>query len=81
MLEAAIGWAGGILITVNIVVLVVLDVLRIFMWIKCFKVKRGCCHNRGCRWRDLCTKYDSTIEMLDFRIAMLEEWIRQKEEG
>lgn len=59
-MEMILNYVIGILLCSVIPILVVLNIARFIMWIKCFKIKE--CSNRKCRYHVCCRKYKDEYE-------------------
>ena len=75
--NSIIGWIGGILMIVNVGGMLIVNVIRLIKAIKCRNVK-GMCENMECKTRCMCSKYDNTKEMLEFRIEVLKKQIEME---
>lgn len=58
-METFTSWIGSILAILIILWIVCANIVRLVMWIKCFKIKE--CNNRKCSIRDMCHKYQERI--------------------
>lgn len=54
-METFISWTGSILALLIILWIVSANLVRLVMWIRCFKIKE--CNNRKCLIRNMCHKY------------------------
>lgn len=58
-MEILINQIGDIVALLIILWIVYANIVRLVMWIKCFKIKE--CNNRKCSIRDMCHKYQERI--------------------
>jgi len=78
MVETVAGWIFGILAILFVAGTVVWNITRLIKVIHCRKVTYPC-KNVQCIWRNSCDKYDETMELLNFRIEILRQQIRNDE--
>lgn len=64
-METFISRLGEILALLIILWIIETNIVRLVMWIKCFKVKE--CSNRKCQIKDMCRKYQERITDEDYR--------------
>ena len=74
-----LSWIGSVAISLTLIYVLAANIIRLIMWIKCFRVKE--CNRRHCLCNMMCNKYHEVLTekeynqllntIIEFREAMI----------